>query len=204
MPDVVGHRFWRHAFPEEYAHPPTREEIDGFAGVIPRSYTWVDQAIGEILGSYDELVTVIVVSDHGMRGVNTKRNFVGHEGLRSGHHRGGQPGVIIVSGEYARRGTKLAPSAPDTPTEPGQLPILGHVQDLAPTLLALQHLPLGRDMDGAVLDRVLSVDFLEEHPLSFIDTHDTDEWLADRPHQMLSEEVESERLRQLRSLGYIR
>ena len=26
MPDVVGHRFWRYAFPDEYEHPPTQGE----------------------------------------------------------------------------------------------------------------------------------------------------------------------------------
>jgi hypothetical protein len=203
MPDVVGHRFWRHAFPEAYEHPPTQEEIDGFSSVIATSYVWVDRAIGEILDFYDGEATVVVVSDHGMRSLNTKRDFTGREGLRSGHHRGGQPGVLIVSGMHAQK--RRAGVRPDVlPEKRGHLPVLGRVHDLAPTLLALQNLPIGRDMDGAVLEEVLASDFLERYPLTFVDTYDTDEWLKDRPGQMLGADVESERLRQLRSLGYIR
>lgn len=84
------------------------------------------------------------------------------------------------------------------------LPVLGRVHDLAPTVLALQGIPVGRDMDGVILEGVLETDFLERYPVPFVDTHDTDEWLANRPRQMLSREAELQRLEQLRALGYIR
>ena len=173
--------------------------------VIATTYVWVDGAVGEILEFYDERATVIIVSDHGMRGVNRTRDFVGREGLRSGAHSNGLPGVIIVSGGHARRGEPFDLSGRgERQTRSATLPVLGGVLDIAPTVLALQGIPVGRDMDGAVLEDVLEAGFLERYPLSFVDTHDTDEWLANRPNQLLSEEVESERLRQLRSLGYIR
>lgn len=205
MPDVVGHRFWRYAFPEEFEYPPSEEEIAGFSHVIDEAYVWVDRAIGEVLALYDEEATVFVVSDHGMRGVNRSRDFAGRESARSGAHEDGLPGVIIASGGQARSGTASRPSGADTPpTRSDALPVLGRVHDLAPTILTLQEVPVGRDMDGAVIEDVLRPEFLQRHPPSFVDTHDTDRWPLDRPDQSLTEGAESERLRQLRSLGYIR
>ena len=205
MTDVVGHRFWRYAFPDEFDYPPTQDEIDGMSHVVPQAYVWVDRAIGELLAFYDARATVIIVSDHGMHAVNQSRDFVGKGGGRSGAHDDGDAGVIIVSGGHVQRGQQSHPTeGGDRSVRPEALPMIGRVHDVAPTVLALQDIPIGRDMDGVVLDHVLQENFLEEHPLSFVDTHDTDEWLANRSGGYLSEDAESERLQQLRSLGYIR
>ena len=82
--------------------------------------------------------------------------------------------------------------------------MLGHVLDLAPTVLTLQGIPVGRDLDGSVLEQLLEPGFLEGHPVSYVDTHDTEAWLAARPKQNLTREAELQRLEQLRALGYIR
>ena len=205
MPDVVGHRFWRYAFPDEYEHPPTQKEVDNLSEIIAKSYVWVDRAIGEVLESYDDRATVIIASDHGMRAANRRTNFVGREGRFSGDHPDGLQGVFIASGGHARRREALGASVqPDKTQLPLSLPVLGHVLDLAPTVLALQGLELGRDMDGVVLKEVVKTDFLDRHPPEFVDSHDTSEWLALRPDEPLSSDAERERLEQLRALGYLR
>jgi hypothetical protein len=58
-------------------------------------------------------------------------------------------------------------------------------------------------MDGVVLEDILEEGFLENHPPTYVETHDTPEWLASRPQELLSREAEQERLDQLRSLGYL-
>ena len=154
MPDVVGHLFWRHAFPADFDYPSTAEENDSFSGVVAKSYAWVDGAIGELLEFYDERTTVIIVSDHGMRSVNRELDFVGREGSRSGGHDDGLPGIMIISGGHARRGEAFDRWARGgRRTQSGTLQVLGSVRDVAPTVLALQGIPVGRDMDGSVLAR---------------------------------------------------
>ena len=204
-PDVVGHRFWRHANPDGFTQRPTGEELDDFAGIIADAYAWVDGAIGAILETYGSDATVILVSDHGMRAANRDGDFTANPRLRSGDHRDGRPGVLIVSGGHARRAVPFNPSARGPwATWYSRLPTLGDVIDIAPTILALKGLPIGHDMDGAVLDGVLEPEFLQDHPLRSLATHDTEEWLRERPQQLLSTTAEQQRLEQLRALGYIR
>ncbi len=196
-PDVVGHRFWRYAYPEEFDHPPTPEEQKDFSRVIRDTYSYVDRAIGQILDLVEGEPTVFIVSDHGMRAANRKRIYPKRRGLFSGQHVNAPPGVLIASGKHIRRGS------PDRSETTVDLPQLGRVLDLAPTILALKGLPIGRDMDGEIMKAVLEEGFLENHPPTFIETHDRPGWLDARPDELLSEEAEQERLQQLRSLGYI-
>jgi hypothetical protein len=136
-----------------------------------------------------------------MRAAN-QRKASWEKGGRSGDHAGGQPGILIVSGGHARR-LKPATGPDPAATVPLDLPTLGSVLDIAPTVLALQGLPVGRDMDGTVLDGVLEDGFLERQPLSFVATHDTPGWRQAGPRAALPPEVEEQRKEQLRALGYI-
>ena len=197
-PDVVGHRFWRYAYPEEFDHPPTPEEQKDFSRVIRDTYSYVDRAIGQILDLVEGEPTVFIVSDHGMRAANRKRIYPKRRGLFSGQHVNAPPGVLIASGKHIRRGSV------DRSEATVDLLQLGRVLDLAPTILALKGLPIGRDMDGEIMEAILEEGFLEGQPPTFIETHDRPEWLDARPDELLSEEAERERLQQLRSLGYIR
>ena len=95
------------------------------------------------------------------------------------------------------------PSVSPAKLSPDDLPLVGHVIDLAPTILALLELPLGRDMDGAVLNSVVDPAFLDARPLSYVDTHDTAEWVASRGSPVPEVPGTPERIEQLRSLGYI-
>jgi hypothetical protein len=195
-PDVVGHLFWRYAYPEEFVHPPALEEQKNFSQVIRKTYAYVDRAIGHILDRVEGEPTVFVVSDHGMHAANRKRIFP-KRGMFSGQHFDSPPGVLVASGKHIRRGY---PDGLDRTADPPQL---GSVLDLAPTILALKGLPIGQDMDGVIIESVLEEGFLENHPPTFVETHDRPGWLDSRPEELLSEEVERERLQQLRALGYI-
>lgn len=197
-PDVVGHRFWRYSYPEEFDDPPTAEEQEDLSRVIRDTYTYVDQGIGQILDRVEGEPTVLIVSDHGMHAANRKKNFPERRELFSGGHVNAPPGVLIASGKYIRSG-----GSDPSEVKVGELPELGRVLDLTATVLALKELPIGRDMDGEILESVLEKDFLENHPPTFVETHDRSEWLDSRPEELLSEDAERERLEQLRALGYI-
>ena len=203
-PDVVSHRFWRYMYPEEFVDRPPAEEVENFANVIRDYYMWADEAIGDILAEISEPASVIVISDHGMHGTNQDEIFV-TEGaplkINSGAHGDAPPGVIIASGRYLKDAS-AEPLAWDSLTS-DEITTIGSVYDLAPTVLALKAMEIGSDMDGVVLESLFEDGFLEDHPPSFVRTHDTREWLAARPTQLFASEVEQERLEQLKALGYL-
>ena len=201
-PDVLAHHFWRHAYPAEFVSPPTDEEVSALGDLLADDYAWIDSTIGALLDARGDDPTIFVVSDHGMDAAHTGRSSW-EKGGRSGDHTGGRPGVLIVSGGKARRPPLHAPGTPPAAVELEDLCTLGTVLDLAPTILALQGLAIGEDMDGRVLESVLEKGFLDRHPLSFKATHDTEQWRETRPQQLLPPEAEEERLDQLRALGYI-
>ena len=75
--------------------------------------------------------------------------------------------------------------------------------DVTPTLLALQGLPVGRDMDGEVMRDVVDPDYLTARPVDYVDSHTDEAWLAARTDETLQPAGTEERLEQLRNLGYI-
>ena len=64
-------------------------------------------------------------------------------------------------------------------------------------------IPLGRDMDGRPLARLAAEDFDISNQPRTVSTHDTRAFLASRPTLRMDAASHSERLEQLRSLGYI-
>jgi predicted AlkP superfamily phosphohydrolase/phosphomutase len=73
--------------------------------------------------------------------------------------------------------------------------------DVTPTLLTMFDLPVGRDMDGKILTRLMLRDVLEEHRLTYIDSYDDLEVVREAPEGTRSLEDEME---MLRALGYIK
>jgi len=75
------------------------------------------------------------------------------------------------------------------------------VFDITPTVLALLGVPVGRDMDGRVLEDALTPDFLASYPPQFVASHEDGpvarKIIRARPG-------ENELLEELKSLGYVR
>lgn len=77
----------------------------------------------------------------------------------------------------------------------------GSVLDITPTVLALLGEPVGRDMDGRVLEEVIDPEYLKNRPITYIDTHDADLQLEDIDEDDVS--VSEEFMARLRDLGYV-
>ena len=201
-PDVVGHRFWRYLQPELFEHRPTTQEIEDLGHLIPDYYQYVDRSIGEILAALASEATVLIVSDHGMHPANREQRFEADRppaDVKSGDHEDAPPGVLIAAGPGIAV-SSLSRSLSVLRRE--DLPRLGSVHDVLPTLLALVGLPLAQDLPGRVLPRLLGA-APPERPR--ITTYETPAWREARARQAsaFNPGDDQERIEQLRSLGYI-
>ena len=202
--DVVAHRFWRFHEPEAFDHPPSRDAIGRFGGVVEDAYAHADGVIGELLAAIPAEANVIVVSDHGMHAHHTTVDFEtavdGRMERESAAHDDGPPGLIVAAGPGIRRDPSSRSIREMTRED---LTRVGGVADITPTVLALGGIPVGRDMDGSVLEHILDPGVLDGAEPRFVDTHDTAEWLEARGAAPDEVPGSSERIEQLRALGYI-
>jgi predicted AlkP superfamily phosphohydrolase/phosphomutase len=217
--DVLAHRFWPTArprgFPGRLFAGPTGRRLaprmapggigNGVFGgpywkalepqgadawsvrVLHRTYEGADAAIGRLVAAMPKETTVILVSDHG---------------FRPWGHEDGPDAFFLAAGPNVRAMQGPAPSA----LTRSHLRRIGSILDVTPTLLALVGIPLGLDMDGRVLDAVLTPLPGTTRPPA-VATHDTTEWLASRSRAAPATDTgddETERLEQLKALGYIK
>ena len=202
--DVAGHRFWCYMQPELFANRPSPEHIEAFGKVIENYYIYLDSVAADLVKAAGENTRIIILSDHGMYASNRNAPYSDDNVTPppSGEHLTAPPGVIIASGPDIPRQAAAKPIAELTRAD---LPSLGSIKDLTPTILALMRLPVGEDMDGRVVRRLIEPQFLSDHPTDRIVTHDTQQWFAARDNDagQLGVPGQDERLRQLRSLGYL-
>jgi predicted AlkP superfamily pyrophosphatase or phosphodiesterase len=202
--DVAAHRFWRYMFPGQFAHPPDDAQIENFGRVIEDHYRYADRMIGEFL-SLVPGAAVLIVSDHGMHSENVENDFsIDDPPLKttSAHHLDAPPGVVIAAGAPFKSsgGGWTSGSELDITL----LPRMGSVLDVLPTILAIEGLPVGEDMDGAPMMTILDTDKLGAKEISVIPTYDDPKWLAGQSARIRHAVDERERIEQLRSLGYIK
>ncbi len=98
-------------------------------------------------------------------------------GISGDHH---PEGILIAAGKGIRRGFKIENAS---------------VLDMTPTMLALMGLPVGRDMDGRVLEEM----FADQLPVQFINTWENQTWQYQKDEEETTEELKNH----LRSLGYL-
>ena len=203
--DIIGHHFWRYHEPGAFTNPPSAVRIRKLGGVLTRTYEHIDMMLGQLIQEMPNDVTVFVISDHGMQAKHVDGEFVAGNDDRpekeSGGHGSGPPGIIVAAGPPIRRSYVKRPIRELVRAD---LPTVGSVVDITPTILALRGLPAGDDMDGTVLKGLLRPGNLKLLGPRFIATHDTPEWLASQiARKDAVQRGLEERLEQLRSLGYL-
>jgi hypothetical protein len=215
-PDVVGHRFWRYHEPAAYRWPgdpavdelwkeiapesaPLAEILAGEEGalalarVIPSTYEWLDEMLGELIEAAGADANVIVLSDHGMHAVSTDQP---EPRFLTGHHLDGTPGVIVAAGpSIVRQGgvTEFLEGA--------QPPACGSVLSIAPTILALLGIPPARDMPERAHAAILRGTARESASLAPVPTHDAGYRPA--PRVEMPEEMRASFLERYEALGYV-
>ena len=189
-PDVVGHRFWRYHSPDEFTEQPAPEQLEDFGDAVADYYAWTDGMIGELVATWPDDTTVLIVSDHGMHATNGDKTFSADGSaleVNSGEHQDAPPGVFVAAGPNIAPGTAF----------------WGSILDITPTVLAMLRVPVGDDMRGGIYVDLFTPEFEIARQPASVTTHDAPEWVQNRKDMANAIRDESGRLEQLRALGYI-
>jgi predicted AlkP superfamily phosphohydrolase/phosphomutase/tetratricopeptide (TPR) repeat protein len=181
--DHFSHLFMRY-------HPPRlpwipERDFELYSRVIAAAYAVHDRMLGGLLELAGDDATVIVLSDHGFHPDHLRPKVLPNEpaGPAAEHRRFG---MFVAAGPGIRRDELLGSAS---------------LVDVAPTILALYGLPVGRDMDGRVL-----TDLFEQPPAErFIDSWDSvpGDAALNPPSEQADSEAAAAMLRQMADLGYI-
>jgi predicted AlkP superfamily phosphohydrolase/phosphomutase len=158
--DLAGHVFFRYAHPEAFGNVSPDEQrrygrvLSGYAGLLARWVAEIDRGRrpGDVL---------LVVSGHGLEPTPLWRRLVsaltGAE-TDAASHAGAPPGVLVAVGDGI---------------EPGAVVRGASVVDVAPTILYLLGLPVARDMEGRVLAEMVTPEFADLNPVTYIPSYES-------------------------------
>lgn len=184
--DTACHLFMPYAPPDyPYADDEDRRR---YGATVDSIYAYQDRLLGEILETVGPRARTVVLSDHGFlsggeRPLDASPTF--DYATAALWHR--MDGVLVLHGPGLRKGVRLDQAS---------------VFDIAPTLLYMAGVPVGRDMEG----RVLRDAFEEGTPdPEFVESYEDPQWKALRQQRIeqLVTTQDPEIMEKLRSLGYI-
>lgn len=157
-----------------------RTMIEAYARVLEPVYVHEDARLGRLMDAMEPGTVLLALSDHGFQFRNYGFNHYdnGEGGVRA------PPGVLFLWGGPVRAGARLR-----SPT----------LFDIAPTVLYLLDLPIGRDMDGRLLSEAFEPEQLASRSVSWVSTHDD----GRRAGQAVESPVDEDVLRELCDLGYV-
>jgi predicted AlkP superfamily phosphohydrolase/phosphomutase len=184
--DAIDH--FSHAFMRY--HPPRLDWVSEhdfalYQDVIKAAYVFHDTMLGAQIQLAGPDATVVVMSDHGFHSDGLRpKNLPNEPAGPAAEHR--PFGIFVAAGPGIR---------PDSVVHGAT------VLDIVPTLLAHFGLPIGRDLDGRVLEEI----FLTPPRIEYVDTWETVPGdaarLSNEAH--LDSASASEQIKQLADLGYI-
>ncbi len=184
--DTISHLYMPYRRPK--METVSEEDVIIFGNAVDHYYQYIDEVIGDILRKKDDSWTIIVCSDHGFKtGKERPLSYSAmiDEGKAALWH--DRYGVLIASGRNIKKGIHIKES---------------RVVDLLPTILALYGLPVGADMDGRVLKEMILPEFLQDRPIQYINSYESEVVLADSEAPIESE-MDQDIKEKLISLGYI-
>ncbi len=188
MPDHASHATWMYFDDAEFEDKPSPLEKELLSDIIPTSYRDTDDFLGRLVAELGDEVNLVVISDHGF-------------GPAAGSWKPGNKDdeLFLLSGSHRPDGIFLA-AGPDIVA--GELPSGVNAMDIAPTLLALLGLPISEELPGGVVEDVLDPRIRQQHEPRSTPSYRM-RWKSVDTEEELREDVESEDLEMLASLGYV-
>lgn len=182
--DTNCHMYWKYMEPESWNDELRPEMVEALAPIIERYYERADALVGELLEHRGSQTLVVLCSDHGFAGHSGYPGFEGELAVGVSMHR--EDGVVVVAGPGIEQGARIDGAS---------------ILDVTPTVLTALDIPVGEDMDGRPLAAAFERRWLDEHPVTFVATHETGEEAGDA--EPIPSPVDEEVLERLRTLGYI-
>lgn len=184
--DVSSHLFWTSIDPKLIEEMRAKSSLSAedlarmdaaFLQILAPIYMYADKMVGDFLEHADSNTNIIVCSDHGFK----------FEQGRYGHSNMDTPpdGIVILSGPMFRPGVQLKSAS---------------LLDITPTLLYMEGVPLGRDMDGKPLFAAFHPEYVKTHPPRIVASLDKGFRQKGEP---VSSEMDEDMLQDLKALGYI-
>ncbi|HEV8376078.1 MAG TPA: tetratricopeptide repeat protein [Candidatus Polarisedimenticolia bacterium] len=185
-PDTTSHLFMKYRPP--LLEGTRREEMELLGGIVDRYYERQDRFLGEVIAAAGEDADILVVSDHGFKSGNNRppnSDSTIEKGKAAEWH--SPVGIFVAAGPDLNSGVEISGAS---------------VLDIAPTILALYGLPVGRDMDGQPLTEALAPSFLRAHAVAWVDSYGG---IRQAPSDEAKAASAADRdvVEKLRSLGYI-
>lgn len=187
--DSFSHLFMKYA-------PPKLEwleeaDFERYRDVVSQWYRYQDELLGRVLAHIDlETTAVLVLSDHGFKSGERRIRSEELVDIRKAHLDHETDGIFIAAGPRLRRGAWIEGAS---------------VLDITPTVLHYLGLPVAKDMDGKVLEKIFEPAFLQSQPLRYVTTYESagDRVAKDASSESFGSDELAEIEGGLRALGYV-
>ncbi len=135
--DKISHQFGKFTAPKS-AHIP-QEVFDLYKDVVDNMYRCYDMMLDRLLTLAGEGTNVIILSDHGFKlGEEKVKSLPKIPAAIALEHN--QYGIVCMNGPDIKKGATIFNAG---------------LLDITPTILQLNNLPVGKDMDGGILNDAL-------------------------------------------------
>lgn len=182
--DVVSHAAWRFFDARDFEDKPSERNRERLGDLVPETYRYADEYVGQLMDIIGEEANYIIVSDHGFGSATGPFAPKHGDEILTGNHR--PNGVLIAAGPDIRPGTF------------NDLSIL----EIMPALAALLGLPISDELPGRLPRELLADGVLESRPPEFVARYEG-RWRTAAGDEATDAAAEREEMESLKGLGYI-
>lgn len=182
--DVASHAAWRYYDAGDFEEKPAPADREKLGGLVPETYRYADEFVGQLIEIIGEQANYVIVSDHGFGSATGPFAPAQSDRILTGNHR--PDGVLIAAGPDIRPGSYR------------QLSIM----EVMPVLAALTGLPISDELPGRLPRELLTGDILERQPPRFVSQYETG-WRAAGGSEAMDAATERQEMESLKGLGYI-
>ncbi len=187
--DSFSHLFIKYQDPKLEWVDEARQQR--FRNVVGEWYEYQDELLGRLLEEIDlDTTAVFILSDHGFKSGERRIRSEATIDVKKAHLDHETHGIFLAAGPQIRSGAQVSGAS---------------VMDITPTLLYYLGFPVAKDMDGKVLDNVFLPDFVDDHPIRYLETYEeVDETVAAPVESEDVDQAEVDaQMKALEALGYV-